>query len=360
MLKFFLLGSIFLIELVYVCARRYGTGKLAQKLRSKGQTRARWFSQLVFAHIALQLPFTLALSGFFLWARAIHLFWPSTLVRNFVWLAGLIFLLASTFTPDATDLSIYGAIGIELLLSTLGLCLCHRHSHEFDHLAWGHSAYLLFLLPAAIASDMVPMWELFDYGVTLGLFVLYLRMRMPWGMSEDSIDYSNIFEALENHRAIRLYLAKIDPGVKDIYDALDRDCVQVNKGNLKTPMPSSQYKGALEYLNIEYREHDIHGVREDLILYIHKNYDSKKVWRAIRAFFLPPWSRKQFDSARRVKNSSSGTTCRSTSSSNDAIELEESSEDKDSILDMATESYSSLSSDDNDTEIIYAEIKDFE
>ena len=359
MLKYFLLGSIFLIELVCVCARRWSDN---EKLHSKGHNRTKWFAQFVFAHVALQLPLTLALSGFFFWARAIHFFWSGTLIRNFLWVAGLTPLLTLAYMPGFSPIWIYGTIATEMAISAVGLCLRRCNSREFELLSWGHLFFLFILAPLAIFAS-------FDTGVTVGLFVLYLRMRIPWGMGEDSIVCSDVFEALQSNHTARLYLAKIDPGIRDIYDSLERDCVQVNQGKLACPMPSSSYKGALEYINIAYREHDIHGTRNDLIIYIHEHYDSKLLLKTVRSFFFPAFNKGHLDVLPRNCSSSS----RSGSGNDSNIELEESSDERDSILDMATESYGNLSSDNTeksnsnsnscssneDEEIIYATLTDF-
>ena len=338
MWEYALLVSIFVIELIYSGLRWSGS---YPSLRAKGQTRARWFAQLVFAHVAFQLPFTLGLSGFFLWARGIHLLWPSTLTRNCVWLAGLVFLGAAAFSPGTSELVVFMAISVLMASGIVGLCLCHRHSHEFDHLAWGHSAFLFVLLPLCFASELLAMPDLFTYGVSIGLFVLYLRMRVPCKIGEDSIDYSNIFEALENERATRMYLAKIDPGIRDIFDAVTRDLTLVNQGHLVTPMNSAAYEDSLRHLNIHYQEHDLYATRIELIFYIHKHFDNRKMLRHASLFLFPCCRKSGYESV----------------ASRSEVELDS---DTDSILDMSTGSFSDLSNDTENDEIVYASLGDFE
>lgn len=346
MFKYVLLALVVLTEFVYVWARRK-----KRHLRTKAQTRARWFAQLVFAHIALQKPLTLVLSGFFVWARSVHLIVPNKWGRNILWLCGLGILLTPLFLDQGRDFHLYAVLAGEMVGSSLWLCFCQRHSHEFTHLAWGHGWYLLFLLPAAISGDLVPLDVLNDVVVPIGLFLLYLRMRTiglmgnkKMGTGDIRLDYANIFEALEDHRATRLYLSKIDPGVRDIYDSLDRDCIQVLAGNLKSPMPSSGYHVALENLGIKYRENNLFKVRDELIMYIHREYDKKRVLRNLREFVFPSCTRREFEEL--------PTDSSSRSSSGHGITLEESSHD--SFLD-----YSADSGQSDGSEIVYAELQDF-
>lgn len=359
MFKYVLLGTIFVIEVFYVLARRQ-----KERFRSKAQTRARWFAQLVFAHLALEEPSTLVLCGFFLWARAIHMFTFNKWLRNALWLCGLAGLVTPLLLHHGRDYYIYSTLVAMMGMSMIWSCFCSRDSHEFVHVMWGHLFFLLILLPSAIVADLLGVSVLDEYIVPLALFLLYLRMRTfgCLGGSKNTadparLDYATIFEALENTHALRLYLSGVDEGIKDIFDTLDRDCTQVHLGKLTSPMKSAQYAGALEYLEIEYRENDLFGVRDDLIMYIHKHYDRRRFWAHVKSFFCPDCGRtKGFVPV----------ACHSPS-----IVLEESSGD--SLLDYSIASSdrsrdvsgasgaSDVSdvSDASETEIVYAEIKDF-